>query len=300
MNFIDKLERKFGWFGVPNLMRYIIALNIAGTILLLTAPEIYYEYLSLDIYRVLHGQVWRLFTFVLNPIYHRGINAMDTIINMFWFVIWVSVYYFIGTSLERIWGKFRFTLLMFSGWLFIILISFVYFFILSTDVTDRMLVSLMMGVMVTLEYLYRSLFLAFALMFPEMEFLMYFIIPVKAKWLAVLYLFLDGYTVLKAFNGGDYFTVALVLGAVANVVIFTVFGRGKPGMNGIYREQKRRVAFQKKVREAVSSEGPVHRCVVCGRTELDAPDLHFRYCSKCQGNYEYCSEHLYTHEHVQH
>ena len=41
-----------------------------------------------------------------------------------------------------------------------------------------------------------------------------------------------------------------------------------------------------------------HKCAVCGRTELDAPDLEFRYCSKCAGDHEYCSEHLYTHTHV--
>lgn len=294
MNFIDKLERKFGRFGVPDLMRYVIGINVAGMILNLVVPGFYYQYLSLDMYQIFHGQVWRLFTFILNPIYGTG-TGVDLFVNLFWFAIWSLVYYSIGQSLERVWGTFRFTLFMFSGWLFIILVTLIYYLAFSSS---QAVLSFAMALGVTLDYLYTSLFLAFALMFPDLEFLVYFIIPVKAKWLAVLYVLLGGYTVVNAFSGRDYFTVALVLGAALNVVMFAVFGRGKPGVKRTFRQGKRKAQFKKKVHDAERASETMHRCAICGRTEKDAPGLEFRYCSKCAGNYEYCSDHLFTHEHV--
>jgi hypothetical protein len=302
MNFIDKLESKYGRFGVPDLMRYIIGINVVGIVLNLLIPGFYAQYLSLDVYRILHGQIWRLFTFVLDPVYSVSSGA-SALIDIFWFAIWAFVYYSIGQSLERTWGTFRFTLFMLFGWLFILVVTFVSYFAMGPlyGSYSKQMLSYVMAIEVTLGYLYKSLFLAFALMFPDMQFLIYFIIPVKAKWLALVYLLLDGYTVVVSFVQGDYFTVALVLGAVANVLLFYVFGRGRSGVKGAYQQKKRKDKFKRKVRQSAPEfGGTVHRCAICGRTEKDAPGLEFRYCSKCEGNYEYCSDHLFTHEHVHH
>lgn len=299
MNFIDRLEKKFPRFGLPDLMRYVVIVNAIGFVLNMLAPNLYYRYLALDMYEVLHGQIWRLITFVLYPsAFGVGTASLMTVLL---FALWMYVYYSIGISLERIWGTFRFNLFYFGGILFVILMSFASYFIMRVVMPEipPQLLGNYLEQGVTLEHLNDSLFLAFALMFPNAQFLIYFVVPVKAKWLAIVWLVLDGFYVVQGIMAGDYFTVVMVIGALLNVALFLVFARGKPGVQGAYRQKKRRVQYKKKVREAAPG-GTIHRCAICGRTEKDAPDLEFRYCSKCDGNYEYCSDHLFTHEHVHH
>lgn len=297
MNFIDRLERKFPRFGIPDLMRYVIAVNVLGVVLNFLAPEVYDVYLSLDVYEVLHGQVWRLVTFVLYPS-SLGVDS-SSLMTLLLFAIWMYVYYSIGRSLEQIWGTFRFNLFYFGGVFFVIVVTFITYFIMQGVMqgVPLQLLSSYLEMGVTLEHLNDSLFLAYALMFPNAQFLVYFVVPVKAKWLAVVWLILDGYSVVQGIMKGDYFSVVLVIGALLNVVLFLVFARGRSGVRGAYRQKKRKVQYKKKVQEA-APDGTIHRCAICGRTEKDAPDLEFRYCSKCDGNYEYCSDHLFTHEHV--
>lgn len=300
MNFIDKLERKYGRFGIPNLMKYVIGANIIGLFFGIFGEvfqfNFYYNYLSLDVYQILHGQVWRLVTFVLYP---SGFGGSGLISSLIWFAIWIFVYYSIGTSLERYWGTFRFTLFYLGGVVFVILTAFVYYFVnaLIYPPEYMQLISYYTEAGITLEYLNQSLFLAFALANPEAQFLIYFVIPVKAKWLSILYFVMDGYFIISGILNHNYITVALVAGSLVNLGLFFLFSRGKPGAKGMYREHKRKTEFRHKMNHAQQT-GPLHRCAICGRTELDAPHLDFRYCSKCEGNYEYCSEHLFTHEHV--
>lgn len=299
MNFIDRLEKKFPRFGLPDLMRYVVIVNAIGFVLNMLAPNLYYRYLALDMYEVLHGQIWRLITFVLYPsAFGVGTASLMTVLL---FALWMYVYYSIGISLERIWGTFRFNLFYFGGILFVVLMSFAAYFIMRVVMPEipPQLLGNYLEQGVTLEHLNDSLFLAFALMFPNAQFLIYFVVPVKAKWLAIVWLVLDGFYVVQGIMAGDYFAVVMVIGALLNVALFLVFARGKPGVQGAYRQKKRRVQYKKKVREAAPG-GTIHRCAICGRTEKDAPDLEFRYCSKCDGNYEYCSDHLFTHEHVHH
>ena len=78
-------------------------------------------------------------------------------------------------------------------------------------------------------------------------------------------------------------------------VIFYIIAR-EPHLGVRMRQAKKRRVIYK---NTAAREGqPRHKCAICGRTELDSPELEFRYCSKCEGNYEYCSDHLFTHEHV--
>ncbi len=297
MNFIDKLERKFGHLGIPNLMLYIIVVNVIGAALFRVSDGKFMQFLSLDVYQVLHGQIWRIFTFIIAV----PIGDVSSFFDILMFAIWLYVYYFIGKSLENIWGTFRFTLFMFTGWLFIVVVTFVSYFSLGSLYGDysQELLSFVLGRRVSTEHLYSSLFLALALLFPDMQFYMYFLIPIKAKWLAAVYIALDIYSIYQALTAGDYMTVALIVGALLNVAFFYVFGRGKAGVRGMYRNTRRKREFKSKVKRAESNTRIMHRCAICGRTEEDAPNLEFRYCSKCKGSYEYCSDHLFTHEHVQ-
>ncbi len=294
MNFIDRLEKRYPNFGVSNLMIYVIAISGLGMLISMVNPYIYYQYLSLDFYQIFHhGQVWRLITFLLCP--SAGGSGSS---GLFWFVIMAWVYYSIGSNLERIWGRFRFTLFYISGIVMILVVTLAAYLIMGI-VYPAQEVGIWLGMQVTLEYVTESLFLAFALVFPDVQFLLFFIIPVKAKWLSIFYFALDAYQIIQGIMMKSYYPVALIVVSLINIFIFFFFAKGRPGMAAHARQTKRKAEFKQKMHES-REKGPIHRCAICGRTELDAPELDFRYCSKCDGRYEYCSEHLFTHEHVHH
>ena len=287
MNFIDRLEKRY-----PNF--YVIAISGLGMLISMVNPYIYYQYLSLDFYQIFHhGQVWRLITFLLCP--SAGGSGSS---GLFWFVIMAWVYYSIGSNLERIWGRFRFTLFYLSGIVMILVVTLAAYLIMGI-VYPAQEVGIWLGMQVTLEYVTESLFLAFALVFPDVQFLLFFIIPVKAKWLSIFYFALDAYQIIQGIMMKSYYPVALIVVSLINIFIFFFFAKGRPGMAAHARQTKRKAEFKQKMHES-REKGPIHRCAICGRTELDAPELDFRYCSKCDGRYEYCSEHLFTHEHVHH
>ena len=308
MKFFDRLERKFGRYAIQGLMRYFVILYGAGFALAVLQPATYYQFLSLNPAAILKGQVWRLFTFLIFPPSTSPI----------WGILLLLMYYSLGITLERVWGSFRFNCFMFSGVLFHILAAFLIFFATGQNY------------ILTPSNLNLSIFLAFALTFPEMQFYLYFVIPVKAKYLAIFYLVLEGYAF---FAGGPTEKVTIFL-SLLNLGLFLwlsgTFRRFSPS------EMRRKQAFRNAMRGAgqgghsgggypgghpggaagsghggaAGENGKIiplsrteekrarHRCTICGRTELDAPDLDFRYCSKCVGDHEYCSEHLYTHIHI--
>lgn len=295
MNVIDRMERsKFGKFGIPGLMKYVIGINIIGAILGLTHPTFYLEYLRLDVNAILHGQVWRLLTFVLCPTDAISGNAF---VNLVWFAVWAFVYYSIGSNLERMWGTFRFNLFYFGGLLWFVVMTFVFYFLMQRGwmVSAYPDYLVFHGIM---EYLNQTLFLAFAFTFPNAQILFYFVIPVKAKWFSIIYLVMDGWAFADCLRNGMYYSALVILVFILNFFLFHFLGRGSASPRQVYQQKKRQVEYKRKA--APKQMGPRHRCVVCGRTELDAPELEFRYCSKCEGNFEYCSEHLFTHEHVHH
>lgn len=289
MNWIQKLERKFGRYAINNLMYYIIILYIVGYLVDMLNPGFFYSYLSLNVEAILHGQVWRLVTFLAQP--------MDTSIIFLAFAL--HLYYMIGQHLEAQWGAFRFNLYFFAGVLFHIIAAFVVYFATG--------VSMPIGT----TYLNLSLFFAFAALYPNVEFLLFFIIPVKVKYLALFDGLFFGYTILQAFmpsyGGAPYIGIvyqARAIAAAVSLLNFVIFYFSSRNVKAYSPKQiHRRKKFQKEIRNArVNKEaakvGAKHRCAVCGRTELDDPNLEFRYCSKCNGAYEYCQDHLFTHEHV--
>lgn len=136
-----------------------------------------------------------------------------------------------------------------------------------------------------------SIFLAFAVSYPDMELLLYFIIPIKMKWMAIVY----AVFILYDFIAGNFISRVTIAASLLNFVVF--FLSTKKGYSP--KQQMRKKKYQKQSRPHMTySNGARHRCAVCGRTELDDPNLEFRFCSKCNGNYEYCQDHLFTHEHV--
>ena len=273
MKFMDKLQRKIGRFAIPNLINYIIALYIAGFIIISVNPYIYY-YLNWNVNAILSGQVWRIFSFLLIP---PSPSVFTTVIACY-------LYWSLGNTLERVWGTFRFNLYFFTGIVGHILAGIIVFVITGKNIT------------LNTSYLNLSLFLAFAATYPNVEFLLFFILPIKAKWLGVanaaLYIYqfvMSDWT--SIYGWSIKIQIALSL---ANFFVFFAYTRN---YNKISPTQiKRRQAFKKSYQ--ASTNGARHRCAICGRTELDGDNLEFRYCSKCEGNFEYCQDHLYTHTHV--
>lgn len=267
-NLINKMERKFGRYAIKNLMNYIVVLYVLGLFLSWFTPGVYIQYFSLIPSLVLKGQVWRIFTFLL--------EAPNT--NIFFFIFSILLYYSLGSTLERYWGAFRFNLYYFGGVLFTILGAFLAYAITGTDY------------IMSTYYVNMSIFLAFAFSFPEMEFRIYFILPIKVKWLAYLDLV---FFALAFFQGGIGTKICIGM-AIAN---FLVFIFGLKGHKASPRQIKRKIVYKQATKQNVRNQH--HKCAVCGRTDADDPNLEFRYCSKCNGNYEYCQDHLFTHTHIQ-
>ncbi|MCR5216156.1 MAG: rhomboid family intramembrane serine protease [Lachnospiraceae bacterium] len=295
MKLLHQLERKYGKYAIPNLMKYLIILYALGFALELFVGG-YSRYLALDFNKVLQGEVWRLFTFVIGP--------PNTSI---WFIIFsLYLYYMIGSVLETVWGSFRFNLYMLSGWFFNVLAAAILYFGFG------------MNTNFTTYFINMSLFLAFAVIAGDMVIYLFFILPVKIKWLAWLDLFYFGFIIVGGILHGVgilpiqvVYSIYLKTGialipeasvqafvALLNFFIFVLSTRNMKRYS--WKEQKRKKEFFNAQRQAVESHvrGYVHKCAVCGRTEKDDPSLEFRYCSKCEGNYEYCQDHLYTHKHV--
>lgn len=269
---MNKLERKFGKFAIRNLMLYFSILYALGFFLNITNPSFYIEYLALDISAILNGEVWRIITWLIYP----------TSSSPIWGLLMIYMYYSLGTTLERVWGTFKFNVFMFMGTFFHIVAAFVLYFVFKVDSREWY---------ITPDNLNMSIFLMFALTFPEMQFYMFFAIPIKAKVLAIIYIVLGA---LQFINGGPAEKVTLFLSAF-NFIIFYLSSRNWTRISP--SEIKRKRDFSKNVK--VRPNSSIHKCAVCGRTEKDSPDLEFRYCSKCNGDYEYCSEHLFTHKHVE-
>jgi len=289
MDWINKLERKFGRYAIHNLMFYISILYALGFVIMEFAPMFYFQYLAMDVNAILHGQIWRLFTFIIYP----------PSTNLFFVLISIYLYYSIGQALEYVWGAFRFNLYFFMGVLLHIVAAFITYFVFHVSFLS------MMGA----TYLNLSLFFAYATMYPNQQFVLFFVLPIKAKHLAWIDAIYFGYTILQAFmpnyGGGPAGVLykANALAAFVSILNFLIFFlTTRHAKRFSPKEVHRKHAYHKAVREGrreqTGPDGAKHRCAVCGRTELDDDTLEFRYCSKCNGNYEYCQDHLFTHEHV--
>lgn len=274
MNFLNKMERKFGRYALSNLTLYIVITYGAGYLIALVAPQIL-GYLTLEPALILRGQVWRLVTWLLIA---PGIRpSIFTIITLFF-------YYSIGTTLERTWGSFRYNVYIFFGIFMTVAGAFFLYFINGGNV-------LLSGTFST-YYISMSIFLGFAATYPNMQVMFYMIIPLKIKWLGYAY---GVMLIVQMFSGGWVTRVAII----CSLMNFLIFFFSTQNMQR-YRpkEVRRRKEFKQAVHQSQASGVTKHKCAICGRTEKDGDHLEFRFCSKCNGNYEYCQDHLFTHTHV--
>jgi hypothetical protein len=247
------------------LIVYIVGINALVYVLRYAMPQSdAISRLWLDPHLILQGEVWRLITWIFIP---PGASLL-------WIFFILYFYYMVGIGLEQEWGSFRFNVYYFTGMAATAAAAFI------------------AGHGSTAIYLNLSLFLAFAYIYPNYEILIFFIIPVKVKYLAWLNWAFIGFTILTA----PLPDKAAALVAVSNYFLF--FG------GDIIATMKQRGSTYQRRRSfsgsfnAPAKKGTIHKCTVCGMTEDDDIRMEFRYCATCEGDYEYCMEHLKAHEHV--
>lgn len=270
--------------GIPNLMLYI-SLGCALVYLMtqITQTTTLYSLLVFNRNAILEGQVWRLISY---PLTFYNSNILLMAISLF-------CYYSLGRAMENVWGTLKFNLFYLCG----IVMMDVYCMIFNCQAD--------------VSYLNLSLFLAYATMYPQSQFLLLYIIPVKAWIFALFDLALVVYGLLVYPFPYNLFSVI----SLANYFLFF----GKDVLNVIpvswqlnARRLFRRTGSKKKAKvipfpsagsyEATTAkaEAPyTHKCTVCGRTDLSNPELEFRYCSRCNGYYCYCQDHINNHTHIQ-
>ena len=291
------LRRRFDRFcfihrnkGIPNLMLYIcIGSAIAYVMTMMTRDPIIYQFLIFDKNAILHGQVWRLFSYPLTYGYSSN-NILLTAIGLL-------CYYSLGRVIENQWGTLRFNLFYFTG----VILMDIFCLILPSSYYLR----------ANATYLNMSLFLAYATLYPNASFLLFFIIPVKAWIFALVDLVL---TMVDVFI--NPFPINLFpLVALANYFLF--FGKDVVNIIPLSLRLRLRRGYRKKpasgkakviqfpsgtvveTRNTPPKEMFLHKCTVCGRTDVSHPELEFRYCSRCKGYYCYCQDHISDHVHIQ-
>ena len=288
--------------GIPNLMLYVsLGSALVYFFSMYMENAMLYEWLAFDRDLILKGQVWRLFSYALTD--HSG-NLVLSLIG------WIC-YYSLGRAMENQWGTCRFNLFYFSG----ILLMDAFVLIAGSFMGPD---AIYLDYMVSVETINLSLFLAYATLYPDTHFLLFFIIPVKAWIFAVFYLGITAYQVILLSVPYFLFPVnVLPLVGLANYFLF--FGKDiKYVFPASWRINAARL-FRKKPKNA--QQGPrrvvpfptagsysastasvktpyTHRCTVCGRTDVSHPQLEFRYCSRCKGYHCYCQDHISDHEHV--
>lgn len=270
--------------GIPNLMLYIsLGTAVVYVISMMAGNYTLYNLLCFSRIAILHGQVWRLFTYPLTSIQS----------NFLFMAITLFCYYSIGTAMERQWGTLKFNLFYLTG-------------VLMMD-----LYAMLFNCSASVYYLNMSLFLSFATMYPQAGFLLFFVIPIKAWVFALFDLFVILVGLLSfPITAENFFPII----ALANYFLF--FGKDVLNLIPITWQMNFRRLFRKNapkkqaapkviifpgsVSQAAPQQAPYnHRCTVCGRTDVSDPDLEFRYCSRCKGYYCYCSDHISNHTHIQ-
>lgn len=257
MNLISKLERRFSSWAIPNLAVYLIVIQLIGVVLLM-GNYIDVQQLFLHGSSVLHrGQWWRLLSFMMLP---RTLSPL-------WLFFAFYIFYMICNALEQQWGTFRFNLFILSGYLMTIAMA-----LLSP------------GSVITNTYFLGGVFLAFATLFPQVEFRLFFILPVKVKWLGWLTAAVYMLTLFSADVGSRLGVIA----AFANYLLF--FGKS---FFSSFKADVRRKSFVADQAEVHAQ--PLHVCAECGITNKSDELMHFRYCSTCGKCF--CEEHISHHEH---
>ena len=298
--------------GIPNLMLYIvIGSGLVYLLSLMNGGNAIYNLLIFDKTKILQGQVWRLFSYVFT--YEIGSNPILVIISLYCF-------YYLGKTIENMWGTFRFNLFYLGGIILMDIFAMLFCPTIPSELTAENAAVYYEAVAFQVfyesrmvYYLNLTLLISFATLFPDAQFIIMFILPVKAWIMGLLYLVLTFVELYNLCIPDFLFPHCLFpLVGFANYLLF--FGKdianllpfglrvklaGKSAK--AYRHEKQSpIPFRpaNKASERKSEQvNYTHRCSVCGRTDISNPELEFRYCSRCKGYHCYCEDHISNHTH---
>ena len=294
MNWLEKLNAKYGRFAIRNVTRYMVFAHLLGYVFYyaqLYTQISFFSWLVFEPSYILHGQIWRLVTWILVPSSSFS----------FWEVLFVLCLLMLGDNLERAIGSFRMTVYFLGG-------------ILLSDI-GAMLLYLILGlplINLTAYYLLFSLYLMLGLFMPDAEVRLYFILPIKMKWMLLVYAGLFAYDIINSYLSGGWilmiYSCAEMILALVNLLIFVASCKKRMSFRQSAAQAARRQQYRSQVNQGYrqnrggaqvhpAAHNAVHKCCICGRTDVTNPELTFRYCSKCTGGREYCNDHLFTHEH---
>ncbi len=272
---IDRFCAKHPRFGIPNLMLYIVIGQAIVGVIEMLFPEIGLLFPLVGPW-VRQGQIWRLVTFLFVP----------SSTNPFYLLLGCYFYFWIGQTLEREWGTGRFTLFYLCGAVLTALYGVLFFY----------------G---NMYYVNLSIFLIIATYYGEMQVLLFFVVPIKMKWMALVDVVLVLVEAVPNLRAGAWELGLAFLPALINYFIFTwpvwsyKLGIAKrqadPKVINFKRAQRQ---ARQRSDAANTGRGYTRKCAVCGITDADDPNMEFRYCSKCEGDYCYCINHIYNHAHI--
>ena len=281
---LDRFCYRHPNFGIANLMRYIVIGNVFVYLLDMVSSGTFTHIIAFYPSMILKGQIWRLVSFVFVP----------QTTGIIWFVLSLMLYYYLGTALERHWGTARFSMFYLVGVVMNILLGFVLYFYLGQPYT---------AITANMYYVNMAIFFSFATLYPDMQMLLYGIIPIKVKWLAWIDAALFAMEIIQHLTSSAPLLALLPVVGIFNYLIFfwddlmSLLTRGK--YKAARKVDPKTINFKKAQKEVQSRKGYLHKCSVCGVTDADNPNMEFRYCSKCNGYYCYCMDHINSHVHVQ-
>ena len=287
MNRFERFCQRNERFGIKNLMTIIVAgQGVMGLLLLML--ELSGGFAAILWIRTsfvflpeafLRGEVWRLITCLFVP------ETMDSGLGFILFVISLLFYFWVGRTLEATFGRLKFTIYYFSGVLLALLFSLGFYLIFGIPAPAELM------------FLNLSLFFALATLMPDTQIRLYFILPIKIKYMA--WVLAAIYVVLPILNTGNFPANLFPLLYILNYLIFfasTLLGMLRRAPRRV-KASRRTVQFKSEVRRAKSQRGYIHKCAACGRTDTELPDMEFRYCSLCAGYACYCADHIFNHDH---
>lgn len=279
-SWLDRFCRKHPRLGIPNLIKIIIVGTVLVYLLDMFGGMPISSLLGFSFGAIRQGQVWRLVTFIFLP---------ETA-NPFFFALSLYFFWFVGSTLEREWGVTKFTVFYLMG--------------ILLNLLTGVIAGLLLGdAYVGMLYVNLSLFFAFASLYPDMRFYIFFILPVKAKWLAWFDAAIFAWAVLSSLFTLNWMGALLPIVAILNYLLFfwsflAEFVRYRV-RRAKHQTSRQTVNFRQATRKAQEKKGYLHKCAVCGKTDTDYPNEEFRYCSKCNGYYCYCTEHIGNHTHIE-
>jgi hypothetical protein len=257
---LARLERRYGKFAIENLTMFVVG-GMAMAYVAWSLRPAFEGLLLLDLSLVgpPHWQVWRLVSYLFIPPSH----------SLLWVALDLYFVWLIGSNLEHEWGAFKFNAYYVIG------------------IAGTTLAAALTSGVAGNTFLNISLFLAFATLFPDFQILLFFILPVKVKWLAwvaVAYALYLGVI-------GDSGTRAAIAAATANYQLF--FG---PHLWRMFKS--RNLQVRQAARRTSIAPTPVtgtRVCAICGAKEQDGADIRVCSCAKCGGPRTLCLTHARNH-----